>query len=71
MFGKMIGLAEVQVSGFRSEDLILLRFYLQIVNDKMLKPSNEACLKCKYQFKKITISREKMLQLGKSAFFEK
>ena len=28
MFGKMIVLAELQVSGFRSEGLILLRFYL-------------------------------------------
>ena len=37
----------------------------------MLKPANEICLKCKYQLKQKTITREKMLQLIKSALFEK
>ena len=32
---------------------------LRMLNDKMLKPNNEACLKCKYQHKQIAISREK------------
>ena len=36
----------------------------------MLKPNNEICLKCEYQIKKKTISREKILQLIKSSFFE-
>ena len=37
----------------------------------MLKPNNEICLKCEYQLKQKTISIEKILQLMKSAFFEK
>ena len=37
----------------------------------MLKPNNETCLQCKDQLKQITISREKMLQVTKSIFFEK
>ena len=32
---------------------------LRMLNDKMLKPINEACLTCKYQHKQIAISREK------------
>ena len=42
-----------------------------MLNDKMLKPNNETCLQCKDQLKQITISREKMLQVTKSIFFEK
>ena len=34
-----------RVNGFRHEDLILLRFYLQIFNDKMLTPNNETRMK--------------------------
>ena len=34
----------------------------------MSKLNNETCLKCKYQIKQITISREKMLQLRKMSF---
>ena len=30
-----------------------------MLNDKMLKPNNEICLKCEYQLKQKTISREK------------
>ena len=67
----MIGLSEFWRSCFRCEDLILLFFCLQIGNDKMLKPNNEICLKSKYQLKQKTISREKILQLIKIAFFEK
>ena len=37
----------------------------------MLKPSYERYLKCKYQLKQKTITRKKMLQLIKNAFFEK
>ena len=37
----------------------------------MLKPDNEIYLKFEYQLKQKTISREKMLQMIKSAFFEK
>ena len=59
------------VSGFRCEDLTLLRFYLQMLNDKMLKPNNKTCLKCKYRLKHLTISKEKLQQLIESAFFEK
>ena len=46
MFGKKIQLSEFQVTGPRCEDLIVLCFYLQMSNEKMLK-TNEACLKCK------------------------
>ena len=42
-----------------------------MLNGNMLKPTNEICLKCKYQLKQKTVTREKMLQLIKSAFFEK
>ena len=63
MFGKIIELSEFQVNGFRCKELILLHFHLEMLNYKMLKPNNEACLKCKYQVKKITINRGEM---GKS-----
>ena len=66
----MIGLSELWGSGFRCEDLILLCCFLRIGNDNMLKPNTEICLKCEYQLKLKTISREKMLQLTKSVFFE-
>ena len=46
----------VLVSGFRCEDLILLHFFFQIVNDKMLKSNKKACLICRYQLKNITIT---------------
>ena len=39
-------------------------------NLNTLKPICE-CLKCKYQLKQKTITREEMLQLITSAFFEK
>ena len=32
----------------------------------MLKPSNEICLKCEYQLKKKTISREKNIEFNKN-----
>ena len=67
----MIGLSEFWGSGFKCENLILLCFCLQIGNDNILKPNNEIYLKCLYQLKQKTISREKMLQLVKGAFFEK
>ena len=57
-------------SGFGCEDLIILCFYLQMLKDNMLKPTNETYSKCKYQLKQKTITREKMLQLIKSMFFE-
>ena len=34
--------------GFRCEDLILLHFCLQVLNDKILKPNNKTCLKWEY-----------------------
>ena len=71
MFGNMIELSDFWGSGFRCEDLILLCFCLEILNGNMLKSANEICLKCKYQVQQETITREKMWQLIKSAFFEK
>ena len=53
MLGKMIRSSDFRVSGFRCEDLIFIRFYLQMLNDKMVKPNNKTCLKCKYQLKLI------------------
>ena len=53
------------VSGFRSENLILLRFYLQMLNNKMLKPNNETYLKRKHQLKQITINRENIVATEK------
>ena len=44
---------------------------LQTGSDNMLKPNNEICFKCENQLKQKTISRQKMLQLIKSAFSEK
>ena len=64
-FGKMIGLSEVRGSGFRFEDLILLCFCLQMLIDKIFKANNEICLKCDYQLKQKTISREKNVALDK------
>ena len=46
-------------------------FFLQMLNDKILKPASEIRLKCNYQLKQKTRTRAKMLQLMKSAFFEK
>ena len=47
----MIGLAEFWNSDFGYEDLIQLQLRIQMLNDNMLKPTNEICLKCKYQLK--------------------
>ena len=63
----MIWLTEFWGSGFRCEELILLHFCLQMLNDKILKSNNEICLKCEYQLKQKTTSREKNLQLIVSA----
>ena len=45
----MIGRSEFWDNGFRCEDLLLLQLCLQMLNDEMLKPYNEICLKCEYQ----------------------
>ena len=37
---------------------------------KLLIPNNEIFLKCEYQLKQKTVSKEKMLQLIKRLFFE-
>ena len=66
-----IGSEQIVIRDFRCRDLILFHFNLQMLNDKVLKPNNETCLQCKDQLKQITISREKMLQVTKSIFFEK
>ena len=65
MFGKITRLIESRVSDCRCKDLMLLRFYLQMLNDKILKPNKINSNRY------ITISEEKMLQLIISAFFEK
>ena len=58
--------------GFKCDDLINTRTLLSPnVDNKMLKPDDEVWLKCEYQLKKKTISREKMSQFIKKIFFEK
>ena len=71
MFRNTTGLLGQWGSGFRCKNLILLCFCLQTGSDNMLKPNNEICFKCEYKLKQKTVSREKMLQLIKSAFSEK
>ena len=64
----MIGLSEICGSRFRCEDLILLHFYLQVLNNKMLKPNNKICLKCestepeKYKQRKNVVTDKKCIQ---------
>ena len=70
MFGENISLPKYQVTSSRCEDLILLHFYLQMLNDINVKNSWEI-LRYKFQLKQITKSREKMLQPMKTAFLEK
>ena len=41
MFGSLIGLSEFWCGGFGCEDLILIHFCLQMLNDNKLKPNNE------------------------------
>ena len=67
MFGKTIWLSKCQVTS-SSEDLILLPFYLQMLNKINVKNSWES-LKCRFQL--IIKSREKMLQPMKTACWEK
>ena len=50
MFGKTIWLSEFLVTGSSYQDLILLHFYLQMLNDINVKPSLNS-LRCKYQLK--------------------
>ena len=57
----MTGLFGFHGSGFKCEVQILLRFCLQMLNHKTLKPNDEIYLKYKYQLKQKPISREKML----------
>ena len=71
MFGKMIRLSEFWRSGFKCEDLMLLHLHLQILDGRMLKPNDETCLKCKFKLEQNTLRREKLLELIKSAYFEK
>ena len=67
MFGKTIMLLKCQVTSSRFEDLILLHFYLQILNDTNVKNPWES-LRWKFQLKQISKSREKMLQAMKTEF---
>ena len=65
MFGSLIGLSEFWSGGFGCEDLILIHFCLQMLNDNKLKPTNEICLKRKYHLKQKTITRGKNVATGK------
>ena len=65
MFGKMIRFSEFRRSAFKCEDPITLRFHLQMLNDRMIKPNTETYLKCKYILKQITIRKEKNVETDK------
>ena len=64
MFGKTIWLPRFHVTNSRCEDVILLHFYLQMLNDINVKNSWER-LRYKFQLKQITKSREKCCNLWK------
>ena len=70
ILGKTIWLPTCHVSSYRCEDLILLQFYLQMLNNINVKNSWSS-LRYKYQLKQITKTREKMLQPMKTEFGEK
>ena len=70
MFGKTIWLPKCQVTSSRCEDLILLHFYLQMLNDINVKNSLDS-LRCKYQLKQITKTREKNVAPNKNCFLRK
>ena len=57
MFGKTIWLPKNQLTSSMWEDLILLHFYFQMLNDINTKNSWDS-LRCKYQIKQITKIRE-------------
>ena len=42
-----------------------------MLDDRMLEPNDETCLKCKFKLEQNTLRGEKLLELIKSAFFEK
>ena len=67
IFGKMNRLTEFRKSGFNGEALIFLCFHHQIINDRMLKPTKETCLKQKYIPKEKTIGRVKNVATDKCA----
>lgn len=41
-----------------------------MLNDRMFKPNNKTCLKCKYRLKQETITSEKNVVTEKTAFIE-
>ena len=59
MFEKTIWIPKCQKTRSRRENLILLHFYLQMLNNAYVENSWEN-LGCKFQLKQITKSREKM-----------
>ena len=70
MFGKTIWLPKCHVTSSTCEELILLHFCLQLLNDINVKYPLES-LRCKFQLKQIIKRRDKMLQPMKTTFWEK
>ena len=70
MFGKIIWLPKCQVTSSRCEDLILLRFYLQMLNNINVKKLWDS-LKCKYCLKQITKTRVKNVATNKNCILRK
>ena len=66
MFGKTVWLSEFLVTGSSYQDLILLHFYLQMLNDINVKPSWNS-LRCKYQLKQTTAKEKNILEQTKVA----
>ena len=56
MFGKIIWLSVFQLTGSRCEDLILLHFFLRMLNNMSLLKPHKTCLRYNDQLKEITIT---------------
>ena len=70
MFGKIIWLPKFHTTNSRCEDLILLHFYLQTVDDINLKNSWNS-LRCKHQLKQIFKTREKNVSTNENCILRK
>ena len=70
MFGKTIWLPKCLVTSSRCENLILLHFYLQMLNDINVENSLDS-LRCKYQPQQITKTREKNVSTNENCILRK
>ena len=70
MFGKTIWLPKCQVTNSTWEDLILLHFYLHMLNDINVKNSWDS-VRCKYQLKQIAKTRKKNVTTNENCILRK